>query len=250
MMNDNLKGLTEQKAKIEKEIADLRKEITVLEETENYNQSLVDREGFPRADIDFGKLQTYKGLKKNINELQNDYAKLMVDLEKELHVLHQHYTESGQAQKDIDEYESKIDQERLAKKQQEIDEMNKLLKEKAAQKAAIKSVPIPFCEITVVIENSPAYNGGLRTNDMVVNFGTIHTSNFQEINQVVEVVRNNINQQIPVRVLREIHESAYNAEDDDHHTYKGKGYQLIETTITPQKWEGEGVLGARFALIL
>jgi len=93
-------------------------------------------------------------------ELQNDYTKLMVDLEKELHALHQHYAESGQAQKDIDEYEARIDQERLEKKQKEIDEMNRLLKEKAANIAAQKAVPIPFCEITVVIEHSPAYNGG------------------------------------------------------------------------------------------
>ena len=84
----------------------------------------------------------------------------MVDVEKELVALHQHYAETGQAQKDIDEYEAKIDKEKLEKKQKEIDEMNKLLKEKTAQKAAQKAVPIPFCEITVVVENSPAYNGG------------------------------------------------------------------------------------------
>ncbi len=192
-----------------------------------------------------------------IPELQNDHTKLMVDLEKELHALHQHYAESGQAQKDIDEYEARIDQERLAKKQKEIDEMNKALKEKAANIAAQKSVPIPFCEITVVIEKSPAYIGGtifsrkslkifykgLRTNDMCVNFGTINTGNFSEINQVVEVVRNNINSAIPVRVLREVHPNEMKEEENDHHTYKGKAYRLIETTITPQKWEGEGVLG-------
>ena len=87
------------------------------------------------------------------------------------------------------------------------------------------------------------FHKGLRTNDMCVDFGTIHTSNFTEINQVVEVVRNNINQKIPVRVLREVHPTEMKEEDNDHHTYKGKYYRLIETTITPQKWEGEGVLG-------
>jgi len=250
MMNDNLKALTEQKAAIEKEMATLKQQVKIAEETENYDQGLVDREGFPRPDLDYGKLVEYKTNKKRINELQNDYTKLMVDLEKELHALHQHYAESGQAQKDIDEYEARIDQERLEKKQKEIDEMNRLLKEKAANIAAQKAVPIPFCEITVVIEHSPAYNGGLRTNDMVVNFGTINTSNFSEINQVVEVVRNNINQAIPVRVLREVHPTEMKEEENDHHTYRGIVYRLIETTITPQKWEGEGVLGARFALIL
>ena len=68
----------------------------------------------------------------------------MKDVEKELHALHKHYSESGQAQKDIDEYEASIDKQKLEKKQKEIDEMNELLKEKAAQKAAVKSNPYSF----------------------------------------------------------------------------------------------------------
>ena len=84
----------------------------------------------------------------------------MKDVEKELHALHQHYDESGQAQKDIDEYESTIDKQKVEKKQKEIDDMNELLKQKSAQKAAVKAIPIPFCEITVVIDKSPAYEGG------------------------------------------------------------------------------------------
>jgi len=89
----------------------------------------------------------------------------MKDLEKELYTLHQSYSESGQAKKDIEEYEAKLDQERLAAKQKEIDEMNVLLKEKATKKVEIKKIPIPFSEITMVADKSPAYLGGKTNNE-------------------------------------------------------------------------------------
>lgn len=95
----------------------------------------------------------------------------MKDLEKELHVLHQAYAESGQAQKDIEEYEAKLDQEKLAKKQKEIDEMNALLKEKTAKKAEVQKIPIPFSEITMVVEKSPAYLGGKYNEKKYVKIG-------------------------------------------------------------------------------
>ena len=37
MMNDNLKGLTEQKDKIEQEIAGLKREINIMEETGSHH---------------------------------------------------------------------------------------------------------------------------------------------------------------------------------------------------------------------
>ncbi len=82
----------------------------------------------------------------------------------------------------------------------------------------------------------------MKTNDLVTKFGVLSSANFSEINQIVEVVRNNINLEIPVRLLREVHES-YSEDDEDSHTYKGKVYRLINTKIVPKKWDGEGVLG-------
>jgi len=84
----------------------------------------------------------------------------MQDLEKELHALHQAYADSGQAQKDIEEFEAALDKDKLAKKQKEIDDMNVLLKEKAAKKEAVQKIPAPFSEITQVVEKSPAHLGG------------------------------------------------------------------------------------------
>jgi len=247
-MDGKLKEMTDEKLRIEKELSDLKKQIDHLDETEGYNKGLVDSEGFPRADLEYSKLHDYKLLKRRFNELQNDHKALMVDLEKQLYSLHEEYAKSGQAQKDIEEYEAQIDNERLKKKQKEIEDMNELLKQKAAQKEAAKTIPIPFCQITVVMDNSPAYQGGIRENDLLTRFGGITSANFSEINQIVDVVRNNINQEIPIALLRVLHEAETDLEDS--HTYKGKHYKFIETKIVPRKWEGEGVLGCRFAQII
>jgi len=83
----------------------------------------------------------------------------------------------------------------------------------------------------------------LRTSDLVTNFGVLNSSNFSEINQIVEVVRNNVNQEIHIKLLREIDPADAPSGEEEGHTYKGKVYKLISTSIIPRKWEGEGVLG-------
>jgi 26S proteasome non-ATPase regulatory subunit 9 len=42
-----------------------------------FNKPLIDDEGFPRADLDFGELVTYKNLRREFNEKNNDYKDLM-----------------------------------------------------------------------------------------------------------------------------------------------------------------------------
>jgi hypothetical protein len=84
----------------------------------------------------------------------------MAKIENELFAIHKSHAESGQAQRDIEEYEANLDKKNLEQKQKEVDQMNELLKEKAAQKAAVKGMPVPFSEITVVVDKSPAHQDG------------------------------------------------------------------------------------------
>jgi hypothetical protein len=88
----------------------------------------------------------------------------MKKVEEGLFALHQHYRETGLADKELEEYEkNKEKQKELERKQKEIMERNEQLKKMAEEKkaAAEKKVPIPFCSITAVIDNSPAYVGGI-----------------------------------------------------------------------------------------
>ena len=65
----NLKELMEQRDGIDKEI----EEVTFLLEPhikQGYDRNLIDSEGFPRADLDFSKLQDYRKHKKRQNGKQ------------------------------------------------------------------------------------------------------------------------------------------------------------------------------------
>ena len=62
--------------------------ILILKE---FDKNLIDEEGFPRADLEFGELANYRDLKRNIRgnkyyfnslkELKNDHVKLMKEIE-------------------------------------------------------------------------------------------------------------------------------------------------------------------------
>jgi 26S proteasome non-ATPase regulatory subunit 9 len=58
-------------------VASLANNIAILDETKSFNKSLVDAEGFPRSDIDFGELSNYRNLKRKFAELNNDHLALM-----------------------------------------------------------------------------------------------------------------------------------------------------------------------------
>ena len=78
-MEGELKELIAQKDKIEKQIQELNNQIVGLDETKDLKR-VVDHEGFPRADLDFGELANYRNLKRRRAELNNDHLALMKDI--------------------------------------------------------------------------------------------------------------------------------------------------------------------------
>ena len=63
---EDLRQLIEKRDELEKEIGDLRMILDPMEE-KNLHKNLVDEEGFPRADLDYGKLLEYRTTKKKYN---------------------------------------------------------------------------------------------------------------------------------------------------------------------------------------
>ena len=88
--------------------------------------------------------------------------------------------------------------------------------------------PIPFAEIIEVTPGSPAQVGGLRIHDKVVGFGSINYTNHSFLSTLASFVRENEGKQIRVSLLRD----ADNA--------------LVTLQVTPQRWDGTGILGCRF----
>lgn len=60
-----------------------------MNDAKNYEKGVVDAEGFPRADIDFGELSHYRNLKRQKAEINNDHFALMKEIEKRLTTLHE-----------------------------------------------------------------------------------------------------------------------------------------------------------------
>ena len=83
-------------------------------------------------------------------------------LENGLFSIHEYYRESGQAQKDIENYEKNLPEKKpiqpiIAKKQ----EPQKLEKEPKIEFIEKESFSLPFSEISEVIEDSPSFNAGI-----------------------------------------------------------------------------------------
>lgn len=82
----------------------------------------------------------------------------------------------------------------------------------------------PFLIVTLVDVNSPGHRSGIKTHDKVLEFGEFDCSNFESLAQIGELVKNSQNKEINVKVQRD-------------------GNQIVDLIITPQTWEGPGLLG-------
>ena len=67
-MNTELWELMGKKEAMEKEFESLSQKLETFK-SKNLHKDLVDQEGFPRADLDFGELVAYKETKKRMAEL-------------------------------------------------------------------------------------------------------------------------------------------------------------------------------------
>ncbi|KAK1087804.1 putative 26S proteasome regulatory subunit [Friedmanniomyces endolithicus] len=88
----------------------------------------------------------------------------------------------------------------------------------------------PFAKVNTVVPNSPAEEAGLRAGDKITRFGGANWTNHERLSKVAQVVQQNENQRILVKILRE----------------RGPltGSATIELQLTPRRdWGGRGLLG-------
>uniref|UniRef100_A0A3Q3MA64 26S proteasome non-ATPase regulatory subunit 9 n=1 Tax=Labrus bergylta TaxID=56723 RepID=A0A3Q3MA64_9LABR len=154
---------------------------------------LVDEEGFPRADVN---LYQIRAARHDISCLQNDHKAIMVEIEEALHQLHAR---------------------EKAKREQD---------EAGAQGDAMElqvTLPPPFARVDAVTQGSPACGAGLRVGDEVIEFGSVNTGNFQNLQNIASVVQHSEGKPLRVSVIR--------------------GGQKAQMSLTPQRWSGRGLLG-------
>lgn len=170
----------------------------------NMQTPLVDREGFPRSDIDVAQVAVTRS---RVIALRNDWKDLMDRIEKGLHEWHANYQAS-------DAYK------------------NPPTTSSASSSEPPSTAPLapqtPFATVDQVTPGSPAHEAGLKVGDRLRAFGSADWSNHDRLKKVGEIVQRNVGRPILVKVLRG----------------SGSEAQELNVHLTPrQGWGGRGLLG-------
>ncbi|KAM7416680.1 hypothetical protein PAMA_018642 [Pampus argenteus] len=194
---EDVKNLIKKKDDIEEQI---KAYYDVLEDQGVGSEGpLVDTEGYPRADVN---LYQIRAARHNISCLQNDHKAIMVEIEEALHQLHAR----DKAKRERDEVEAQ---------------------EEAMEQQVV--LPSPFAQVDAVTQGSPACGAGLRVGDEVVEFGSVNTENFQNLQNIASVVQHSEGKPLRVTVIRD--------------------GQKAQMSLTPQRWSGRGLLGCNIVPI-
>uniref|UniRef100_A0AC35G5W9 Nas2 N-terminal domain-containing protein n=2 Tax=Panagrolaimus sp. PS1159 TaxID=55785 RepID=A0AC35G5W9_9BILA len=154
---------------------------------------LVDAQDFPRSDID---IYAVRDARVNIIRLTNDRDQLTKQIEEKIGKIH---TETNSKPlKSVEDDEPPV--RRTTNK--------------------------PILRISAVSEGSPAEEGGLEVNDIVIQFGKLHGDNFTGLEQLAEETKSYLNKLLKVTVLR--------------------GTRVYRLQFHPREWAGRGIFGAGF----
>lgn len=136
------------------------------------NQSLVDSQGFPLANINH---ITVTDSRKQINTLQNDRKALTTELEQVMY-----------------EYHALL-------KEKKIKNGEAINSENTSNSNRTKTA---FLEVTDVTCNSPAAEAGLDRRDKIVKFGDIDGENFLGMNQIAQLVGKSEDKRLTIAFMR------------------------------------------------
>ncbi|KAL5611815.1 hypothetical protein BROUX41_000610 [Berkeleyomyces rouxiae] len=165
------------------------------------NTPLITRDGFPRSDIDVAQIRTTRS---RVIHLRNDYKDLMTTIEKRIH---EHFASLNKDDGDM-------------AAEPETTPLRDYVPEE---------LMTPFAKINTVASGSPAFEAGLKPNDLIRNFGYVNATNHNGLKRVAECVQGNENQNILVQVSRPL---ASGAKEE------------LRLTLTPRSgWGGRGMLG-------
>ncbi|CAD8051820.1 unnamed protein product [Paramecium sonneborni] len=256
MQKQKLFILQKQRKELEEHIEQLNQQLQVYYD-KGYNKSLIDDEGFPRQDLDFGELSTYKNLRREFNEKNNDYKDLMKLLEQTIVGYHQELQNDPNLNNEIEEYTQKW-REQQQKQQQQLQQQQQQQQQQKQQsnnqlnnnnneycKQNENDLIKPFAYLEDVIKESPADKAGFKINDFLIRFGIIDHSNHNRLQNLYDYIKNQQNKQINVKIVRLLVPSI-NIKNIDFST---ESYIIMDMTITPQAWNGKGLLGWKMNMI-
>lgn len=171
------------------------------------NTGLTTFDGFPRADIDVAQIRTTRA---RIIRLKNDHKALMEKMEE---AVHEHFA-AGKSAESLPPTNTTGSQANVPQ---------------GAATTAIQhsssAIEPPFARVNSVVDGSPAATAGMRAGDKVTRFGWVDWTNHERLGKVAQVVQQNENSAILVKVLRD-------------------SSSTVQLQLTPRRdWGGRGMLG-------
>ncbi|KAI7876035.1 hypothetical protein K492DRAFT_210615 [Lichtheimia hyalospora FSU 10163] len=192
--------LIKKKDDIEAQLRELEDSLTM--QGVGMDQPLVDAGGFPRSDIDVVAARTSRNL---IHRLRNDHKDIMKEIEQALHAIHQ----ASRQEKEMTGTASSSSSSPISTQQ---------------VSSTQPQQRVPFARVNAVAPDSPAYEAGLRREDKLVQFGSIHADNHDRLQALNQLVGRSEGIPITVIILRQENQQSL--------------------TLTPrQGWGGRGTLG-------
>ncbi|KAI9285997.1 hypothetical protein BC943DRAFT_322292 [Umbelopsis sp. AD052] len=160
---ENAKALMAKKDSIEAEIRELQANLQT--QGVGMDQPLVDREGYPRNDIDVVAVRTAR---RTIIELTNDHKQLMKEIEQAILGLHQNTKSAPRTSN-------------------------------ATTQPTTSQPSEPFARVNAVAPDSPAKEAGLIKDDLIIRFGSVHAGNHRMLQALNDVVSQGVRVEVVVK---------------------------------------------------
>ncbi|XP_026403906.1 26S proteasome non-ATPase regulatory subunit 9-like [Papaver somniferum] len=173
--------------------------------------SLVDSEGFPRADFDIPVIHAQR---QRLSELRNDYDKITDRISEHLRTLHS----------------AKLSPNKSAASKSSVlpASLHGVLPKDASSLATMGSTSLPFAIVDEIADVSPAAEDGLQLGDQIVKFGNVESGD-NLLSRLASEGQSNQGNQVPTTVLRQ--------------------GGLVNLNVTPRSWNGRGLLGCHFRIL-
>lgn len=181
--------------------------------------SLVDSEGYPRADIDIFNVKTKRNRLAIIN---TDHKALMKQIETELAQLHSLSGNVGSLSITTTASTSTNSSSALSA----------TLTQTSSSSISTTHSNRSFAHIDEILEGSPAKMAGIQDGDELIAFGTIRFETLDNLNCIPAFIGQHVNRAVPLEIRRQ---SGVPGEEGRE--------QMLKLTLIPKPWGGRGMLG-------
>jgi len=213
--------------------------------------SLVDDEGFPRADIDVWDVRVKRN---RLACIETDHAELMKRIEELVQQLHQEAKAKAalretSSSNNVAPARSEGQQPHLPKTTGNTTSSGALTHDPTALEGWERvekkegTSKQPFALIDQVFRASPAEESGMKAGDMLVSFGGVDAENHGHFTAIVNLVQNSVGQPVRVVVLRK------EEEEEGTLSSSSSSSRLVTLSLIPHTWSGRGLLGCHLTAL-